>query len=591
MTTRRNAARLHHTAGQAHLEQLEPRVILSTTPFGVPTLLSTGQDSNPTDVQAGDLNGDGITDFAAVSGSTADNGARAITLLLSRRGAYETKYIQHDGGANLIRMGDLDVDGDLDLVFTADSNTSLRRVYNDGNGNFSGNSQAGTFNDGNYNAFADFELGDLDNDGRLDLVQIAGDRIFVAKGGSSSGFFTFGGITADNFYDYTDVELSDIDGDGSLDITAIEEFFGVDTYLNRGSNLNFDSTSGIFVGDLFGPTSMDSVTLLDTDNDGKTDRIVTTDAAAKGIYLSENDSTAGNYDIDDIDYVETHAGAITSIAADISGDNIDDLIFTTGSSGSVLIHIFAGRDAGQTVRVDIGRTADKAFATDINGDNRTDLVILSGTSLVILPNLGNMTFPADHLTSDINDTSRIDLIAWGDFNGDDILDYAAWATGADTSNRLYIGQGNGRFNRLELSGSGLDAFGSSPINLGMADLDGDGRDDIYAISISNGAVYLNTWHSTATGVTHESDFLVGIGYGSASAVVTTADFDTRFDGDEVAVALDVANVGTSLYVVRLDPTTGNFAEYVDITIPSDVNDITTADFDNDGDLDIAIAHD
>ena len=590
MTTRRNAARLHHTAGQAHLEQLEPRVILSTTPFGVPTLLSTGQDSNPTDVQAGDLNGDGITDFAAVSGSTADNGARAITLLLSRRGAYETKYIQHDGGANLIRMGDLDVDGDLDLVFTADSNTSLRRVYNDGNGNFSGNSQAGTFNDGNYNAFADFELADLDNDGRLDLVQIAGRDIFVAKGSFSSGFFSFGGITARNSQDYIDVELGDIDGDGFLDITAIEAFFDVDTYLNRGSNLNFDSTSGIFVGDLFGPTSLDSVTLLDTDNDGKTDRIVTTDAAAKGIYLSENDSTAGNYDIDDIDYVETHAGAITSIAADISGDNIDDLIFTTGSSGSVLIHIFAGRDAGQTVRVDIGRTADRAFATDINGDNRTDLVILSGTSLVILPNLGNMTFPADHLTSDINDTSRIDLIAWGDFNGDDILDYAAWATGADTSNRLYIGQGNGRFNRLELSGSGLDPIGGAPLTLAMADLDGDGRDDLYATSAFNGGLYLNTWHSTNTGVTHESNAIVGTGYGSVSALATHGDFDTRFDGDEIAIAVEAAS-GSRLFIVGMNPDTASFAEYVDITIPSDVNDITTADFDNDGDLDIAVAHD
>ena len=145
-------------------------------------LVSTGAgyggDDLSTDVAAGDLDGDDDIDIVVANGGLADSeiwfnsGTASFT-----RGS----VLQLTGGnAVAVVLGDLDLDGDLDII---ESHAELfgiigrsNRVWlNDGAGNFT---LAENFGESGTEQVA---LGDLDCDGDLDVVlaTVSGARVFL----------------------------------------------------------------------------------------------------------------------------------------------------------------------------------------------------------------------------------------------------------------------------------------------------------------------------------------------------------------------------------------------------------------------------
>jgi len=172
-----------------------------------------------------------------------------------------------------LRAGDLDGDGDLDLVVAnlVDHEDSRRggqiRVYlNNGRGFFA-DATAARIPLAPTRTY-DVDLGDLDGDGDLDLFA-AGygetDRIYENVG----GYFALAGPLPPHQAFHTSAVLGDLDGDGDLDIVAGTFQGQSHLYVNQGKLRFADASSQLSLGEM----STYDVDLADLDGDGDLDLV------------------------------------------------------------------------------------------------------------------------------------------------------------------------------------------------------------------------------------------------------------------------------------------------------------------------------
>ncbi len=125
-------------------------------------------------------------------------------------------------------LGDLDGDGDLDLVY-GNNNKQTSVWFNDGTGTFTENQKVGQA------TATDLAIGDIDGDGDLDLV-LAYDadpnEVWLNDG---TGTFAGSGQTLDAATT-EGVALGDVDGDGDLDLTYANNGSANTIWLNEPSS-------------------------------------------------------------------------------------------------------------------------------------------------------------------------------------------------------------------------------------------------------------------------------------------------------------------------------------------------------------------
>ena len=157
-------------------------------------------------ITASDFDGDGDIDIFAA------NRTGVFNVLINTGNGNFVRLDPADIGIDQqakdgITFGDVDNDGDLDILLASDNVGYLYR--NNGNGFFAPDQSFSNTN-GYMAAF-----GDLDNDGDLDLV-FAGDDVSYLNDGTGS-FSQGPPIPVDGIDDPRGVGLADIDGDGDLD--------------------------------------------------------------------------------------------------------------------------------------------------------------------------------------------------------------------------------------------------------------------------------------------------------------------------------------------------------------------------------------
>lgn len=261
---------------------------------GLGNYTNSGQNlgtRNSTSVAAGDVDGDGDTDFVI------GNHGEANTVWINQGGAQlGTAGDFADNGQALgsaattsVALGDVDGDGDLDLV--AGNNGAGNTVWiNQGGaqagiqGNFSDSTQAlGTA------ATTSVALGDVDGDGDLDLV--AGNdgqsnAIWINQGGIQAGIM--GSFSNSGQFlgtaNTTAIALADVDSDNDLDIVAGN---------NGQGNTIWTNNAGIFTDSMqsLGTAATTSVALGDVNGDGNIDLVCANSGAANTVWLNDGSGT------------------------------------------------------------------------------------------------------------------------------------------------------------------------------------------------------------------------------------------------------------------------------------------------------------
>lgn len=229
-----------------------------------------GKDSE--DVSVADFNGDGRLDIVIVVEDDVRLGRRNVhQYFLATADGYERVYGQiPDSVANAVAHGDVDGDGDLDLLIAGEGQMLL---INDGLGGFSDETRTRL---PQASAIAqDAQFFDADGDGDLDLVLgLEGGHALWINDGAGVFRDETGRLPWVRNVEARKVRAADVDGDGDLDLYFAHVEWGRDPqdrlFINDGTGRFSDGTDAWIGREVL--TSTD-VQFADFDGDGDLDMV------------------------------------------------------------------------------------------------------------------------------------------------------------------------------------------------------------------------------------------------------------------------------------------------------------------------------
>ena len=308
-------------------------------------------------ITSGDVDGDGDLDL--LTGNVL--GTTVSLLRNDGTGAYgPATSIAVGTGPTDLALADVDGDGDLDLLASNYTSNTVSVRLNSGNGTFSGTQDVAMPPNTAPDQLA---LGDVDGDGDLDLLVGSSTNLTSAvtlrlnggdATGSNTGVFS-GGQSIAVGSESRGVALADIDGDGDLDVLAASLTNGfVQVRLNGGDATG--SNTGVFSGSGFvgvGDTPA-SIAMGDIDGDGDLD-LLTANYGSNNVSVRFNDGT-GNF----INYttnvnVAVGSGPFNIALADVDADGDLDLLTANAGYGadgnSVSVRLNGGNATGSNTGV------------------------------------------------------------------------------------------------------------------------------------------------------------------------------------------------------------------------------------------------
>ena len=265
-----------------------------------------------------------------------------------------------------VSIGDLDGDGDLDIVLAKGRHTPIldRVLLNDGRGAFVA-SNLGPVADRTYTA----ALADVDGDGDLDVLTSndTPDRKLVYLN-DGKGRFTVAGTWGVAEWSTRNAAVADLNGDGRLDVIAANRPGPSFACLNQG-------------GGRFAPSciripaeSATSIVPADFDRDGFIDLAVPSrDGGQSRVYF--NDGKAGFART--LAFGPEDSAARVGAAADFDSDGDVDLAVGDEMAASLVVYMNDGHGNLQPgFRVaDKARTPYAMTSGDLNNDRFPDIVL------------------------------------------------------------------------------------------------------------------------------------------------------------------------------------------------------------------------
>ncbi|MGY8656245.1 MAG: FG-GAP-like repeat-containing protein, partial [Verrucomicrobiia bacterium] len=309
------------------------RVYLNTggiDPFGETVGFDFTMESKLTSgVAVGDLNGDGFPDIVAAN-QLAQNRVYLNSGASPFFGAGPASFSSDFQNSFTAVLGDLDRDGDLDVV-VGNGGANLRLYMNDGDGDpFDGVVGVNVTSD--VRQIESLALGDVDNDGDLDLVagaSLGANRLYLNNGGAASFAGVSGLDITTDAHTTRAIALADMNGDGRLDVIVGNAGQPNRLYLNNGTANPFGGVSGADISPDIASTR--SVAAADFDGDGDLDVLMGNNNTLNRLYINNGTSTpfAGVEGINFSDDLEFTRRVQT---VDLDGDGDQDVIVANSTA-------------------------------------------------------------------------------------------------------------------------------------------------------------------------------------------------------------------------------------------------------------------
>ncbi|MGK7897998.1 MAG: FG-GAP repeat domain-containing protein [Xenococcus sp. (in: cyanobacteria)] len=264
-------------------------------------------------------------------------------------------------GAYPINLGDVNQDGNIDVLATGYEADATVWYENDGNGNF-------TRRDVDLNADGAHSIvpGDIDLDGDIDLLttnQDAGTVTWYENDGNEN--FTLR-LVDNNLRRAKYADLADIDGDGDIDFFSAGDEDGIVAWYENDGSQNFtreiidDTAAGAYF-----------TFATDLNQDGFID-VVTAQRLANTVAWYENDGNA-NFTKRVID--DEAEGARSVYVIDLDDDGNLDVLSASVDDDTVSWYQHDGNgNFTQQIIDDFADGAYGIFAADVDGDGLTDVL-------------------------------------------------------------------------------------------------------------------------------------------------------------------------------------------------------------------------
>jgi len=601
--------------------------------------------TRPMGVGAGDIDGDGKPDLVVVN-----TGANTVSILMNtssfgsiNSGSFASKVDFNTGSSPVgVVTGDIDGDGKPDVVVANSGSMSISVLRNI--------STTGSITAASLAAKVDFSagaspyflaLGDADGDGKVDVAVTnwGSNTVSLFKNGSTVGSVALASqvtySTATNPYG---IGFSDLDGDGKPDLAVANGGSASISVLRNTVSpppppiiSSFSPTSGpagasvtITGTNLNANPSNDAVYFgaakAAVTNATATTLTVTVPTGASYSPISVTDLTTGLTAYSAKPFVLTFAGTgvITSssfatkadfatalvpriiAAGDLDGDGKPDLAVTYWNSYAV--SVFRNTSTINSVsfasRLDVALNGSRGFVriTDLDGDGKPDLIVTNGDTTGANPGVISV-FRNTSTSGNISFAAKVDFaldrsggdIGITDLDGDGKPDMAVpdWA-----NNTVYVFRNTSTPGAISFAPKINLTTGTNPWDVATGDIDGDGEPDL-AVTNQNShtvSIYRNTCSVGNISFASKVDFVTDANTGGPDAVAIG-----DLDGDGKP-ELAITSWSDTLTIFRNTSTAGSitgssFAAKVNFLTGTGNGAawVAIGDLDGDGKPDLAVA--
>lgn len=372
-------------------------------------------------------------------------------------------------------VGDLNNDGDEDLVVSSSDDNKISIIDNLSGGNFS---EPNTI----YNLAIganSLNLADLNGDNRLDIIaSYAGNGSIEWFKQNVDRSFSSNNIVIQNLLGIMEIRSEDFDGDGDKDILAAyaDQSLGLQWYENQNGLGNFSDPQ--IISDDF--NILFSLAISDVNSDGHLD-IATAALSDDRISLFENQNGNGFINQQALNKSISHVRKILS--ADLNQDGLMDIVSISSDNSTLAWYRNTGN--GFTSQILIDNTAAEVYdmvIVDTNNDGHDDIAVINGhsehRSFTVYKNINGLgIFSAPQEYAQLIGTPTSISSADYDLDGDNDIFITESGSSNMPREKIWLYRNLGGVN-FTGSPHQIDGNAVGVIQLEHADINGDGYPDV-----------------------------------------------------------------------------------------------------------------